>query len=541
MTDVSLPPGRADLEILVTTALAIGGESHRFDFKESLDLSNEEHKLRLVRAAGAFGNTDEGGFILVGISDDRRVVGLSDDLANAFDQTRVQRILGQYLTPAPVVQVRQHRRDGVRVVVIEVQSFVSAPSFVRQSATYGDEHLFAGTVLFRTRGAESAVLTSESDVNALCGAIVRRRASDFLELLQRGQFGQPPPPPIPIPFADLEALQRRANAEWSRKVITLTSQPGSSRPFVEVGFATGPKLALSVDQLRAIVPGAVVPVQHGFPFVDVIGGQVHEGVSWGWYGRIPFAHLDAGAEAPTYLWLLSRDGAFVDRDRLWEDDPRSVITGGIGLFHLIGRVILLLRLVLNYADVLALDSQLRFRVHLAVYGAKGRFLDDETHPGRRPTVKGAEEDRVEARHELSLAALRKGPRQVAMALLQEIAWLFARHDLTRHDLESAMRAANGFLGKEYHLGAMCWRRVEVLNSDVAEMSATGLMTEFVRRFNAAGQPGDARVFRDERATTGFVYYFSPRASFIAEDLLDSFNATRGVEPPDTDALTPQRF
>lgn len=440
MTEPTLPPVRPDLDVLLDIALGTAGESNRFDFKQSIDLSSDEHRVRLVRAIGAFGNTDEGGFVLIGISDDRRIVGLADAIADAYDQTRLQTIVTQYLAPPPVCQVRQHTRDGRRLVIIEVASFTSSPSVVRQSATFGAERLVAGTILYRNSAAESAALTSATDMQSLCAAIVRRRASEFVELVQRGGLGQPPLS-AEGSYSQLDSLRQRADEDW----------PPDRRPFVETGFATATVLTLTPDQLRALIPGAAVRIQHGFPFFEVSGSNVHSPVAWGWYGRIPFAALGQETEPPSYLWLLSRDGAFLDREHLWEDDTRSVIVGGVGLFHLIGRVVLLIRFAQNYAATLALPSTIGFRLKVRVTGTRGRVLDDERRSFRFPYLAKASEDTVDVSRDVPLRTLQASPSDVALALLEELVWQFQRTDLTRHDINTALRAAAEFLGPEYRL------------------------------------------------------------------------------------------
>src|SRR5690348_12771654 len=107
MTEARLPPTRPDLDTLLDAALKIGGELDAFDFKELLDLRMEEHKVRLLRAIGAFGNTDGGGHLFIGIRDgDRALVGLSDEIADLYDQTPIQVLVNQHFAPAPTIQVR---------------------------------------------------------------------------------------------------------------------------------------------------------------------------------------------------------------------------------------------------------------------------------------------------------------------------------------------------------------------------------------------------------------------------------------------------
>jgi Putative DNA-binding domain len=391
-----LPPVKPDLDVLVETALATGGETDRFDFKELLNLASDEHKVRLVKAIGAFGNTDDGGFVLVGISDDRRVVGLSDEIADAYDQTRVHAIVAQYLSPPARFQVRQHRYQSKRIVVIEVSSFEEVPSVVRQSANFGKEKLIAGSFLFRSKAAKSGVLEADQDVRALCETLVKRRASAFLDLVQRGSIGTQIVSTA-ARFTSEAELRNRADRVWP------TLEKG--KPSVEVGFAPVRDLQLTPEQMKTLIPAACIPVQHGFPFHQVGDKWVEKPVSWGWYGRIPMAEVDAETPEPSYLWMLSRAGAFIYREHLWEDSARSVIRGGVGLYHLLGNAILNLRFLHSVASTLSLQENTYYRVFVAANNIRGRSLQDEKRYWHSLLQQAAAEDIVSARMDVELAAV----------------------------------------------------------------------------------------------------------------------------------------
>ncbi|MFH0964026.1 MAG: ATP-binding protein [Planctomycetota bacterium] len=444
MPQISLPPVCPDPDKLLDTALETGGETERFDFKELLDLDNEEHKLRLLRSIGAFGNTEEGGFLFIGVSNDRRVVGLPPNVADAYDQTRVHDLARRYLSPAPSLQVRQHQREGKRLVIIDVAPFPDIPSIVCKTATYGGEKLTAGTFLFRNSAAQSAVLTSESDVHALCDAVARRRASLIVEIIQRGMLGKLTAS-APESFKAFDCIREKANQEW----------PLSEKapPFLEVAFCPEYPLDISPGQLKSLFPGATVSIQYGFPFVSVPGAKVQSPTSWGWYGRIPFAEPGASRKQPDYLWMFSRAGAFIDREHLWENGEKSVIPGGVGIFHIVGRVILLLRFLNNVVSTLSPPPSTRFRVAVAAYNVRGRYLDNERQTFRPPRILlgHASEQQVEAPLEVQVEQIRTASKDVALALLEDIVWQFGRHDLRRCDLEGAIGRAKDYLGPEYRL------------------------------------------------------------------------------------------
>jgi|GEM_PF-3183514 len=184
---MSDPGATSNLDTLLDLALQIGGETDGFDFKELLDFRrNGEHKVRLLKAIGAFGNTDKGGHIIIGVTDDRLVVGITPELASTYDQTPIQKLAGEYFAPPPTVQVRHHQRGGKQLVFIEVAPFREIPSIVKKYEVQGKEKLQDGTFLVRTGAAESALLTTEGELRKLCDAIAGRRARAITELVNRG-------------------------------------------------------------------------------------------------------------------------------------------------------------------------------------------------------------------------------------------------------------------------------------------------------------------------------------------------------------------
>jgi hypothetical protein len=442
MVTITLPPVLPNLDKLIDTAIETGGETDRFDFKEIIDLGRDEHKVRLVRSIGAFGNTDEGGFVLIGITNDRNIVGLSDEKHDLFDQTRVQSIVNQYLAPPSAIQVRKHKREDKNLVIIEVQPFVEIPSVVRQSANYGSERLIAGSILYRNIAAESAALTAELDMRKLCDVIVKRRASAFVELVQRGTRGQIIPQKSNL-FEVLQVLKKHADQEW-------TSSEGAP-PYIEVAFSSAEDLELTPENLKSLIPNACIRIQHGFPFHDVIGGNVNRRTSWGWYGMIPFRALGESSEPPSYIWMLSRNGAFLDREHLWEDSRNSVVPSGIGLFHVIGRLILLIRFLDSFTTMINLDERTVLRISIACNNIKGRYLQDERSHFPSHHLPRAVERRVEATLDVSLIELRRSKKDIALTLLDEIAWQFGRDDFSRQSLENYLSKAKEFLGREYIL------------------------------------------------------------------------------------------
>jgi hypothetical protein len=440
---VNLPSARPNLDTLLDRALQIGGETDSFDFKELLDFQKiGEHKIRLLKAIGAFGNTDNGGHIIIGVSDDRRIVGLTSELAATYDQSPVQTLVSNYFAPPPVVQVRQHERDGKKLVIIEVSPFQDFPSIVKKYELQGKEKLQDGTFLVRNAAAESALLTSEAELRKLCDAIVARRARSIVELFQRGVVGLSfggSTAPAPSQFEPLGELRNRADAYWP--------SADTAPPFIEVFFSPEESMGLPGSVLKQVFPASAVPIQHGFPFHQVSTGPVETPTAWGWLGVIPFHEEPNPKETPGYIWLFSRSGAFLYREHFWEDE-RPARKGSVGIFHIIGEVLPMIRFLDRLTGRLDVPENKRFRIGIALNNVKGRYITNE-RMGFPDEYVGTTEGRVEAHLDLNLDELRGAREDVLLNLLEEVVWQFRRKDWSRQDLLTMVRSAKQLMGPEF--------------------------------------------------------------------------------------------
>jgi hypothetical protein len=88
-----------------------------------------------------------------------------------------------------------------------------------------------------------------------------------------------------------------------------------------------------------------------------------------------------------------------------------------------------------------------------------------------------------------------------------------------------------------------WHRVIIQDNDVADLKARGLMSEYVMAYFAYvvqhGLPNDDGVYRDGGGA--HVYYFSPRASDIAADVLRAYSATPCPAPQNLADFRKQNF
>lgn len=118
-----------------------------------------------------------------------------------------------------------------------------------------------------------------------------------------------------------------------------------------------------------LFPGTEIPhlqYVHGFPFVDhELPREVYGLRGGSWRGVIP-----ARDHPPTYLWMLERSGAFLYRERIWEDSNTSITAGHIhvgSLLEICAATVFFLRRLSERVPLAP-----RYELTLALNGMKGR-------------------------------------------------------------------------------------------------------------------------------------------------------------------------
>ena len=78
---------------------------------------------------------------------------------------------------------------------------------------------------------------------------------------------------------------------------------------------------------------------------------------------------------------------------------------------------------------------------------------------------------------------------------------------------------------------MPWHRVIIKHSVDAHLLAQGLMIPFIKQYKEAGTPEGVAVYMNRDDFGNRIYYFSSHASSLAQDLLQTFQATRCFAEP----------
>jgi hypothetical protein len=176
--------------------LQLRTETKSFDVKEVVHwLTNRDEKLGLVKDILAMSNTSDGGVLLIGVRDGTyEFVGIAPEVAEEFDQTRVNDVVRKYADPPVTCQVHRFTIDGKRLVAIEVHEFPVMPTICKCDAghTNGRELILKRATLYiRTDKATTEAVSNAEDLRGLIERSIRRRGDELLGSIRALLQGKP--------------------------------------------------------------------------------------------------------------------------------------------------------------------------------------------------------------------------------------------------------------------------------------------------------------------------------------------------------------
>jgi len=145
--------------------LIMAGESQRVDFKRELDLSTAKGKSELVKDIIAFANSaPTGGYLLVGVDDDKSIVGV-----NAIEEERIQQIAATYINPSvdlhcALVPINFPKQAFIGV--IEVKARRRPYKFARSIGSFKQNEVFVrhGSIVLKAAPEDIIEMHGESRV-----------------------------------------------------------------------------------------------------------------------------------------------------------------------------------------------------------------------------------------------------------------------------------------------------------------------------------------------------------------------------------------
>lgn len=123
-------------------------ESASLDFKTAMNWSKS-----LIKDILAMSNIQDGGRIVVGISDDLNRVGLSEEQIASFNEESIKDQVAEYADPYVSFNIKVAKdRNGLKYMVISVNEFDEIPIICRRDG----EDIKRGDIYYRSKSGRSA-------------------------------------------------------------------------------------------------------------------------------------------------------------------------------------------------------------------------------------------------------------------------------------------------------------------------------------------------------------------------------------------------
>ena len=152
--------------------IARGREAPNLEYKQSAPWGGL--RLGIVKAALAFANTRDGGYIVIGmeqLADDRyEPQGMTPEHLAGYTLDDVRSFVNRYATPFVSLDAMQHERDGKTFFVIAVDPFEDVPVICTRDAETRDAEVVLRRAAIYTRSrrmVSSAPIDNPEDMRAL--------------------------------------------------------------------------------------------------------------------------------------------------------------------------------------------------------------------------------------------------------------------------------------------------------------------------------------------------------------------------------------
>lgn len=172
-------------------------ENKNIDYKEMFNwkTSSKELKLGIIKDILAMMNTEGGGKLIFGVSDDTYAfIGLSLSDYQSFDSTNINDLLIPYCDPQYTCEVYKYEIEGKKVAVIDVPEFSDVPVIcAKDYHTPQNKHILKkGSIYIRTNKGSSEIINSSRDMRDLIDRAINWRSEHFiLKIENLLQYMQP--------------------------------------------------------------------------------------------------------------------------------------------------------------------------------------------------------------------------------------------------------------------------------------------------------------------------------------------------------------
>ena len=324
---------KEDIQQLVNTPR----EDLAYEYKDWLDLTSNEHKATLAKAAIALANHG-GGYIVLGFSEQSQVLQSQPRPETIPDITQdaINEAIRRYAEPE--FHCEMHRCTckvtGVEHPVVIVPGTLAVPVMSKRECK--------GTIALnryyiRKPGPRSEEPLKSEEWDTLISRCVRANRDDMLEAIRSIVTGSvETQPPIPNALDELQDYCTAAHDRWEALVSNEPDDAASRFPhgYYEMGFAlVGAKPANSRAELQDRLSVARrIKLSGWTPFLELIRPEMrpypHEDFIEAWVGR-PVHDGGLGTD-PSFcdFWRVSREGKLYTIRGYFEDSPTNHFNPG---------------------------------------------------------------------------------------------------------------------------------------------------------------------------------------------------------------------
>lgn len=181
----------------ICTYIKSGVETPNLDYKvtASWDKDHKEDKLELTKDILAMANTRDGGKIIIGVDDKTKtLVGLSDEVYDSFEITKVNEFLHKYADPAFTCNViKKDNLEDKKVVIIDVPEFQEVPIVCKDNGHDPENKLvlIKGGLYIRTAKCTSELVSSADEMRSILGRGLSKKSDELLSSIQKLMTGKP--------------------------------------------------------------------------------------------------------------------------------------------------------------------------------------------------------------------------------------------------------------------------------------------------------------------------------------------------------------
>lgn len=161
--------------------LDAGGETRNIEFKKSYDWGNPQHKAKIVKCILAMSNTKDGGYLVLGIDDDKqgleKLCGMDLEHYQKINFDHIVVEVNKFADPPISFQMYMIEENEKSFVLFRIPEFEELPILCKKS---GEQGLKEGAVYSRSKSKpESAIIRSQSEMRELIDMAINKGIKEF--------------------------------------------------------------------------------------------------------------------------------------------------------------------------------------------------------------------------------------------------------------------------------------------------------------------------------------------------------------------------